>query len=167
MFSPSLPINGAQDVEYGLIKNSVGLSVGEVIIPAISTDTGVVDTGGGTTGDLLGVVLSIVGKGGRVLELNSKTVASDNETVDQIKVCYFPLYIPMKFDVDLDAAAETTDNSGTYGNFAVDSTGLLLSESSVAGFGTKSSKQFFSYGLTNPGLNTTKVSCRCIATIVA
>lgn len=133
--------------KFGLIKNSAGLSKGEVIIPAISGDTSVLDTGGGTTGALLGVVLSIVGKDGKVLELESKTVASDNETVAMIQAEYFPLFIPMEWGATLDADNETTDNSSAYGNFAVDSTGLLLSESSVVAFTTVIAKQFFSFGL--------------------
>ena len=165
-FTPAKQISGGQDIEYALIDNSQTLSVGEVIIPGIQGDTSVVLTGGSTTGDLLGVVLAIVGKDGKVLELDSKAVASDNVTVAQIKVAYIPLYIPMKFDADLDAAAETTDNSSGFGNFAVDATGLLLTESSYVAFGTKSSKQFFSIGLVNAS-STTKVSGRFIATLIA
>jgi len=152
-FTPLREYSGT-DLKKGLIKNSAGLSVGEVIIPAISTDTSVVDTGGGTTGALLGVVMGIEGKDGKVLELNSKTVASDNETVAMIQASYYPLIIlPMEWGASLDAAAETTDNSGAYGNFAVDATGLLLGESSVVGFATVVAKQFFSYGVV-PGTTT-------------
>lgn len=146
MFKPSKPVAGT-DVKYGLIDNSQTLAKGQVIIPGVQGDTPVVKTGGSTTAGLLGVVLSIVGQGGKVLELDSKAVASDNVTVGLIKVCYLPLYIPMEFEVDLDAASETTDDSSAYGNFAVDSTGLLLSESSYVAFGTVAAKQFFSFGV--------------------
>lgn len=148
-FTPLKEVTG-RDLKYGLIKNSAAISNGEVIIPAISGDTGVIDTGGGTTGALLGVVKSIVGKDGKVLELDSKTVGSDNETVAMIQVSYIPAFIPMEYGATLDADSETTDNSGTYGNFAVDSTGLLLTESSVVAFTTVIAKQFFSFGVT-PG----------------
>ena len=163
-FKPKKTVSG-QDIKKCLIDNSQTLSIGEAIIPGIQGDTSVVLTGGSTTGDLLGVVLGLEGKDGKVLELTSKAVASDNVTVAMISASYFPLYIPMEFYGVLDAAAETTDNSGTFGNFALDSTGLLLTESSVVAFSTKSSKQFFSFGLT--GKNTTEVSGIFIATIVA
>lgn len=151
-FTPLRQVSG-HDTKYGLIDNSQGLSVGEVIIPGVQGDTSVVLTGGGTTGALLGVTLSVVGKDGQVLELNSKTVAADNVTVAMIQVSYCPLFIPMEYGASLDAASETTDNSSAYGTFAVDSTGLLLSESSVTAFTTVIAKQFFSFGLT-PGTTT-------------
>lgn len=163
-FRPSAAVTG-RDIKYGLIDNSQTLSIGELIIPGIQGDASVCLTGGGTTGDLLGVVLGIVGAGGKVLELNSKAAAADNVTVAQIKVAYYPMYIPTEYVVDLDAASEVTDNSSGYGNFATEATGLLLGESSWAAFGTKTNKQFFSFGLT--GNSTTEVSCRCIATLVA
>ena len=155
MFKPTKSVSG-QDIKKGLIDNSANLAVGEVIIPGISTDTSVVLTGGGTVGALLGVVLGIEGKGGKVLEKSSITVASDNETVDMVQVAYLPLYIPMEFTSDLDAAAETTDNSGAHGNFSVDATGLLVDESTVAVFSTVENMQLFSFGLT--GKDTTQVS---------
>lgn len=133
-------------LKKGLIDNSQGISVGEVIIPGVQGDAAVILTGGGTTGALLGVATGIEGKDGKVLELNSKTVGSDNVTVAMIQASFFPMHIPMEWLGTLDAAAETTDNSSAYGNFAVDSTGLLLSESSVVAFTTVIAKQFFSYG---------------------
>lgn len=161
MFKPTKPI-AAEDIMYALIDNSQTLSKGEVIIPAVQGDTGVVNTGGGTTVGLLGVVLSIVGDRGKVLEVNSYAAASDNVTVDQVQVAFLPMFRDVIFEVDLDAAAETTDNSGTYGNFAVDSTGLLLDENTYVAFGTVTNKQFFSYGLVDSGNSTTKVAARYI-----
>ncbi len=148
-FTPLRQVAG-QDIKYGLIKNSETISNGEVLIPAISTDTSVLATGGGTTGALLGVSLSLVGKDGKVLEINSKAVAADNETVAMIQASFVPTFIPMEWGATLDADSETTDNSSAYGNFAVDATGLLLTESSVVGFATVIAKQFFSWGVT-PG----------------
>jgi len=147
MFKPSRPVSG-QDVKKALIANSANIAQGEVIIPGVSGDTSVVLTGGGTVGALLGVVLGIEGKGGKVLEKDSITVAANNETVDMVQVSYLPLYIPMEFTGDLDAAAETTDNSGAFGNFSVDATGLLVDESTVAAFSVVENKQLFSFGLT-------------------
>lgn len=163
MFLPSKAVS-VQDIKYGLMDNSQALTVGEVIIPGIQGDTSVVLTGGSTTGDLLGVVLGFKQEG-NVTEKSTVTAASDNVTVAQIKAAYLPAYLPYEYTVDLDAASETTDNSSGFGNFAVDSTGLLLTESSYVAFGTKSSKQFFSFGLT--GKNSTEVACRCIATLIA
>lgn len=145
-FTPLKEVAG-QDLKYGLIDNSQTIANGEAIIPGVQGDTAVVLTGGGTTGALLGVVHSLVGKDGKVLELNSKAVASDNVTVAQIQASFIPNFIPYEFGATLDADNETTDNSGAYGNFAVDSTGLLLDEDTYTAFTTVIAKQFFSFGL--------------------
>lgn len=157
MFKPLKPVTG-EDIKYGLIDNSETLSVGEVIIPAVQGDTAVVATGGGTTAGLPGVVLSIVGDRGKVLEVDSHAAAADNVTNAKVQVSYIPFYIPMEFQAELDADAETTDDSGAYGNFAVDATGLLLDESSYVAFGTTAAKQFFSYGLVD-GTSARIVTC--------
>lgn len=155
----------ASDAKSALIDNSQTLSIGEVIIPGVQGDTSVVLTGGGTTGLLLGVVTGFKDANGVSLEFNTIVAESDNITDKQIKATYLPLYIgnPGEFLSDLDAAAETTDNSGAFGNFAVDSTGLLVDESTVVAFGTRSAVQLFSYGLT--GKDTTQVTCVFFATV--
>lgn len=150
------------DVKYALIDNSQTLSVGEVIVPGVQGDTSVVLTGGGTTAGLLGVVLGIVGDKGKVLEKDTHAAAADNVTVAMVRVAYVPLMRHVEFVVDLDAAPETTDNSSAFGNFAVDSTGLLLSESSVVAYTTVSAKQFFSYGLAGADYGSRAVTCRYI-----
>lgn len=153
------------DVKYGLIDNSQTLSIGETIVPGVQGDTAVVLTGGGTTSYLLGVVLGFKDQNGTSLEFNTIVAENDNVTDKQIKVAYIPLATtPGEYISDLDAAAETTDNSGAYGNFSVDSTGLLVDESTVAAFGTRTSLQLFSYGLT--GKNTTQVNVVFFATMV-
>lgn len=155
------------DVKKALIDNSQTLSVGEVIIPGITTDSSVVLTGGGTDGWLLGVVTGIEGKDGKVLELNTVVAEADNVTDKMIRVSYFPAHLPMEFISDLDAAAETTDNSGAFGLFAVDSTGLLVDENTVAAPWANpnipENMQIFSFGLT--GNSTTQVAVRIISTI--
>lgn len=153
----------ASDLKYGLMDNSQALSIGEVIIPGTQGDTAVVLTGGGTTGFLLGVVMGFKDTAGVAMELNSYTAESDNVTDKLVKVAYHPLPIVTEYLSDLDAAAETTDNSSSYGNFAVDSTGLLVDESTVVAFGTRTSVQLFSYGLT--GKDTTQVTCVFFATV--
>lgn len=149
-------------LKFGLIENSQTMARGKAIIPGVSSagagDTSVVLTGGGTTGALLGVVQSIVGKNGQVLELDSKAVASDNVTVAMIQVEYYPISVPMEWGATLDADSETTDNSGAYGNFALDATGLLLTESSIVAFTTVIAKQFFSYGIV-PGTTRDVTGC--------
>lgn len=163
MFKTSKPVSG-EDVKYALIDNSQTLSVGEAIIPGVQGDTSVVLTAGGTTGAVLGVVIAIVGDRGKVLEVNSYAAESDNVTDKLVRVAYIPTYIPMTYLSDLDAAAETTDNSGAFGNFAIDSTGLLVDESTVAAFSVVEDKQLFSFGLT--GQSTTEVEVRFISTIL-
>ena len=150
------------DVKYTLIDNSQTLSVGRVIIPGITSGVGVAQTGGGTTAGLLGVVLSIVGNKGKVLELDTFTSAVDNVTNALVRVAYIPLIRNLEFVVELDAAPETTAGSSSFSNFAVNATGLLLSESSRVVFGTVAAKQFFSYGLANIEYGARAVSCRYI-----
>lgn len=148
-FTPLRQVAG-NDFKIGLLDRSQTISNGEVVIPSVRSTTNVLITGGGTTGALLGVVHALVGKDGKVLELDSKATAADNETVAMIQAEYLPLNIPMEFGATLDADKETTSGSGTYGNFAVDSTGLLLTESGIVVFTTVIAKQFFSFGI-NPG----------------
>lgn len=163
-FTPLKDPSG-NDIRKGLIGNSESLEEGEVIVPDRNGEDAVVDTGGGTTGDLLGVVYGIEGKNGEILEVNSYSAETDNVSDKMVQVAYVPLYIPREFGATLDADAGTTTGSSAYGNFAVDSTGLLLSESSYVAFGTKASKQFFSFGLV-PGTSR-DVTGFFIATIVA
>lgn len=135
------------DLKKALLDNNQTISVGEAVIPGVQGDVSVVLTGGGTTGALLGVVQGLEGKDGKVLEKNSQVAAADNVTVAMIRASYFPLFIPMEWGATLDADAETTDNSSAYGNFALDATGLLLTESSWVAFTTVIAKQFFSFGI--------------------
>jgi len=153
------------DARYGVIADSQTLSVGEAITCSTNAeDYPVVITAGGTTGPVLGVVTGIAGKDGQVLEVNSHAAAATNDTTELVKVAYLDAWLPMTWLSDLDAAAETTDNSRSFGNFAIDSTGLLVDESTVAAITTPEDKQVFSYGLT--GLNTTQVEVRFISTIL-
>lgn len=153
MFKVLKPITGS-DVKKATIANSANLAVGEVIIPSGEFVT----TGGGTTAGLLGIVLSIVGDRGKVLEVNSQTVAGDNQTVGKIQVEYFPLFIPTEIRATLDDDAGTTTGSGGHGNFAVDADGLLLDESTYVAYTTVSAKQFFSFGTVDG--SSTEVTCR-------
>jgi hypothetical protein len=146
MFKVLKPITGS-DVKKATILNSANLEVGEVIVPSTAGNSAFVTTGGGTTAGLLGIVLSIVGDCGKVLEVNQRAVAADNQTVGKIQVEYFPLFIPSEIEAVLDANAGTTTGSAGHGNFAVDATGLLLAENSYVAYTTNSAKQFFSFGL--------------------
>lgn len=162
-FKPLKPVSG-EDIKYGLMDNSENLTVGEAIIPGVQGDASVVKTAGGTLGAVLGVVLAIVGDKGKVLELNSYAAEADNVTDKLVRVAYVPAYIPMTYVVDLDAAAETTDNSGAFGNMSIDSTGLLADESTIAAFSVVENMQLFSFGLT--GQSTTEVEVRFISTML-
>jgi hypothetical protein len=146
-FEPLSEVSG-KDLKYGLIDNSQTLSIGEVLVPAVQGDVAVVNTGGGTTGALLGVVRGVVGKGlTPILEYNSYAAEADNVTDKMVQVSYVPMFLRNEWAGALDADAETTDNSQAYGNFAVDSTGLLLDEDSYVAYTTVIAKQFFSYGV--------------------
>lgn len=152
------------DLEYALLDNSQTISVGEAIIPGVQGDTSVILTAGGTLGAVLGVALGFKDTGGTALEFNSVVAESDNVTDKQVKAAYLPAYKDVRWISDLDAAAETTDNSSAFGNFSIDSTGLLVDESTVQAFSVVENMQLFSFGLT--GKNTTQVSVRFISTIL-
>jgi hypothetical protein len=156
--------NVYQDVRTALMENSQVLSIGEAIIPGVSTDTSVVLTAGGTDGAVLGVVVGFKDRAGHSIELSTVTAEADNITDKKVMVTYIPAHLPIDWESDLDAAAETTDNSGAFGNFTIDSTGLLVDESTVAAFSVVENMQLFSYGLT--GKNTTQVDVRFISTIL-
>jgi len=163
MFKP-LKENVWGDTRSALIDNSQTLSIGEVIIPGVQGDTSVVLTAGGTDGAVLGVVLGFKDVAGHSIELNTVVAEADNLTDKKVKAIYVPSHLPIDYQTDLDAAAETTDNSGAFGNFTIDATGLLADESTYAAFSTVENMQLFSYGLT--GKDTTQIECRLISTIL-
>jgi hypothetical protein len=153
------------DVRSKVITDSQTLSIGEMIIPAAGTvdETSSVSTAGGTTGLVLGVVVGFKDKAGHALEENTIVAEADNMTDKLIKAIYLPCFPGLEWESDLDAAAGTTDESSSFGNFAVDSTGLLVDESSYVAFGTRSAVQMFSMGLT--GKNTTQVTVFVFASV--
>jgi hypothetical protein len=107
--------------------------------------------------------MGIVGKNGKVLEVNSWTASSNNETVAGIKVYWVPTNIRIKWIADLTAPAGTTTGSDKIGEFTVDtaSSSKLLESSYVAYNGSGTPLQFVSYGSTAalgvPPYSTTKV----------
>lgn len=163
MFLPKKQ-NAYQDVRSALLDNSQVLTIGEAIIPGVQGDTSVVLTAGGTDGAVLGVVVGFKDRAGHAMELNTVTAEADNITDKKVLAVYIPSHLPIDWESDLDAAAETTDNSGAFGNFTIDATGLLVDESTVSAFSVVENMQLFSYGLT--GKNTTQVDVRFISTIL-
>lgn len=159
-----LKSNAYSDARSALIDNSQTLSIGEVIIPGVQDDTSVVLTAGGTDGAVLGVVVGFKDVAGHAIELDTVVAEADNVTDKKVKAIYIPSHLPIDYLTDLDAAAETTDNSGAFGNMTIDSTGLLADESTIAAFSTVEDMQLFSYGLT--GKDTTQIECRLISTIL-
>lgn len=163
MFRPNRQVDDA-DVRYAIINNSATITRGCTLEPVAGSQP--IVTLGTIQDIVLGVVLAIVGRNGKVLELDSYAAEADNLTDKMVKVAYLPGYVPMTFVSDLDAAAGTTSNSGGFANFQVDSTGLLVDESTVQVAMTTSTgienMQVMSYGLT--GKNTTQVECRFINT---
>lgn len=137
--------------------------VGDVLQGSAAASSAFVQSADGTTGQVLGVVLSIVGANGLPLEKNSVTVASDNQTVGKISVNYLPLYIPMEYEADLSAASGTTTGSAGIGTFNLSGSlaGQLDESSYVASTAAIASKQFASRGssasLNVPGGSTSKV----------
>lgn len=161
MFRP-LKDPAREDIQNAIIANSAALAVGDVIQGSAAAASKFVTGAANTTGPVLGVVLSIVGANGLVLEKNSVTVASDNQTVGLISVNFLPLWIPMEYEADLTAAAGTTTGSGGIGSFNMDSAtnGKLLESGYVAATAAITSKQFISRGSSDtifPGGSNTRV----------
>jgi hypothetical protein len=153
------------DAKSAIMDNSENLDIGEVIIPGVTSSTNVVKTGGGTTGLLLGIVMGFKDANGISLEKNSYAASGSNVTGNQVRAEYHPLAVGGEYLTELSAAANTTAGSGEFGNFAVDSTGLLLAETSYVAFGTRTNVQFFSYGLTGDPLKAKQVHGVFFATV--
>lgn len=152
MFKP-LRLVSFEDLKTAIIANSATVSIGDPIINAATTAAGFVTSDASGTTGVVGVVVSIMGLNGKVLEKASVTVANDNQTVGMISVQYIPTYIPMEYLVDLDAASATTTGSNLPGMFSLSSTLGKLLESSYTVYTTV--KVFYSYGV-NP-LNASQV----------
>ncbi len=134
------------DLKTVVIGNSQTLTVGDAIVPGATGHAKFAITGASVSTRVLGVVVAIVGAGGTVLELQSKTVASNNETVGLIAVQYIPSSLDMEYEADMSAAlATTTDSDGNGVSFNLGATAALLDETSVA-LGSATTKQFVSYG---------------------
>lgn len=144
-----------QDVKFAVIGNSETITKFDAIIPGSTTHAAAVIGAKSTTGLILGVVTGIY-QNGKVLEKNSVTVASNNETVGLISVSYIPAYLPMEYLADLTAAAGTTNYSNLMQMFNLGSSNATLDETSAGVFSTQ--LQFFSYGtLTTNGTQVTGV----------
>lgn len=153
------------DAKSAIIDNSQTLTLGQVIIPGVTSATSVVKTGGSTTSYLLGVVTGFKDIAGLALEKNTYVAGASNVTTSQVRAEYQPLAIAGEFIVDLSAAAETTTGSGEFGNFSVDSTGLLALEGSYVAFGTRTAVQLFSYGLTGDQMHPKQIAGIFFATV--
>jgi len=142
-----------QDLKEYVITNSSTVAIGDALI-VDGTNKLSVKGAANTTGIIIGVCVALRSSNA-VLEKNSVTVASDNETVAQIKAVFIPAYLPIEYTADLSAAAGTTTGSDKMGQFNL-STSLsgTLDETSVGVFSTQ--KQFFSFGPTS--YSTTKVT---------
>ena len=144
-------------IKSAVIGNSAVLKVGDAIIGGATGHATAVVGAYNTTGIVIGVVASITGLNGKVLELDSVTAASNNETTKTYWVTYFPTYEDYEFTVPLTAAGGTTTDSAGFGFFNLDSAsnsnGTLLESSFALWSGTAG--QFSSFGL-DPLDNTNK-----------
>lgn len=141
------------DLKAGIIANSATIAVGMEVVSGASSSSEFISAATNTSALLLGNVVGIQGKAGEVLEVDSKAVASDNQTVAQIQAVYLPSYIPTEFTCTIDAAAGTTTGSDGVGFFTIVSgNAAVLDESTwVAISGTAS--HFASFGV-NPRVST-------------
>jgi hypothetical protein len=146
MFRPQRLV-AFEDLKSAIIANSQTISIGDAVINAATSSAGFVTSGASSTTGIVGVVISIVGLNGQVLEKSSVTVAANNQTVGMIGVQYIPTYIPMEYLADLTQAAGTTNYSKLPGMFSVSSNAGQLDETTWTVFTTV--KNFYSYGV-NP-----------------
>lgn len=152
----------SKDLKTAIIANSEAIAIGDAIIPD-GTVKSTVKGAKNTTGIILGVVFSILGTDGKVLEKNTVTVGADNATVAKISVKYIPAYLPIEYTADISQAAGTTTASDLMGQFNLSaSVNGTLDETSVGVFSTQ--KQFFSFGVTPE--STTKVIGKFSTTLV-
>lgn len=152
------------DFQVAVIANSQKLTIGDVMMPGATTQapyaTPAINGTSQYTGIMLGVVRSIL-TNGKPAEVNSITVASDNQTTGLYSVEYIPCYYDIKWLADCSADLGTTTGSDTYmamfylgynsaghTNTAYGISGQL-DETSVAVFTTQ--LQFFSYGAYKEG----------------
>jgi hypothetical protein len=153
-FKPLRPV-AFNDLKSAIIANSQTLSIGDAIINAATSAAGFVTSGASSATGIVGVVVSIVGLNGQVLEKSTVTVASNNQTVGMIGVQYIPTYIPMEYMADLSATTTGGTNYSTLpGMFSISSDDGKLDETTWTVFTTV--KNFYSYGV-NP-LNPIQVS---------
>lgn len=142
------------DFKVATIANSQTIAVGDAVVPGGTTHAAAVTGAAGTTNGVLGIVVSIQGPAGKVLEVTSTTVSSTNETVGGVQAVYIPTYVPMEYEADLSGAAGTTSNSNLIQMFNLSgSVNGQLDETSTGAYSTP--KQFLSYGVTT--YSTTKV----------
>lgn len=136
------------DFEVRVIANSQLVTVGDALIPGATGHNKAVLGATNTTGMIIGVCVAIVGFNGNILELNSVTTGSANETTPVHYAQFIPLSTPgLKFSATLSQAAGTTTNSDGMGSFNMSaSVSGKLDETSIALF-SSTEKQFFSYGL--------------------
>jgi len=137
-----------EDMKVAVISLSSTVKVGDALIPGATGHNKSLKSAVNTTGMIVGVAVAIVGAKGNVLELNSVTTASTNESSPVYYVQYIPLGTPgLQFKATLSAAAGTTTDSDGIGSFNLSSTdGAILDETSIALF-SATEKQFFSFGL--------------------
>lgn len=164
------------EVKRITLANAIGtgaykIGIGDCIQPG-ATGHNKYATGAASSGLILGIIVGII-QNGKVAEVNSVTgingaqvgvpstgPGTDNETYATWQVDYIPSWVPMEYEADLSAAADTTTDSG--GNCFLALLGVSttlgeagkLNEASVALFGG-SAAQFWSYGVTS--YSTTKV----------
>lgn len=136
-----------------VIGNSQTVGIGYAVQPGATGHTSAV-VAAGASNPVLGVIVSIEGNGGQVLEKSSLTTASNNETVGLIKAVYIPSSLPVNYIADFDAAATGDSLGASWFNLVAG--GSTLDHTSGALFGGTQG-QFWSYGqVTEPVSNTSK-----------
>lgn len=135
-----------RDLKRAIIANSQVITNGGAIVAGTGANSEFATPATSSSALVVGVVVGIEGLNGKVLELDSKTVASDNQTVAQITAVYIPTYIPMEYEALASAALGTTTGSDGIGFFTLTDANTLNEASWVAFSGTAS--HFSSFGQT-------------------
>ena len=123
------------ETDYKLIRlgNSYAAKAGYPVAAGGTGHNKAVITGASlSTTPLLGVIASIAGAKGNVLELDGVTAGSGNETTPVYYAYIIPSYLPIEYYIDLDAVAGTTTGSDGMCYLNTSATEGKLTESSVA-----------------------------------
>jgi len=133
MFKPRKTTISELDLKLVRLGNSYAAKAGYPVAAGGTGHNKACVTGASlSTTPLLGVIASIIGSKGTVLELDGVTAGAANETTPVYYAYIIPSYLPVEYYIDLDAVSGTTTGSDGMCWLNTSATEGKLTESSVA-----------------------------------